>query len=476
MIEQSLFDDILLKLKPKWNSKKIETIKMLYEIGDKDKKEQLFKLVSLSARQLLNDNLIPSSQILLPPSDEIICADGDITIGNVCYGYSKDRMPVELYPLKISYADMTEHVLIGGRTGQGKTTLAYNMAIQLADKNKNISLIIIDFNRSWRNIFSLSEDKYPFVKDARIYTVGRDDIIPFAGNILFSPPPSIPLELWINIAIGKPLERNLLSGFGSASLLSDTAEQIMKDYQESMSELLPNIEDVQVALNKNRFEARRLLWSQSAQRITQELTKNAVKEIFSSREPINIAEEILERKGITIIELDLLIPQHDKNLFTEVLFYYIYLYYLSKGEAEPDELRTSIFIEEAMNVLIESATAKKSGGNILHTLIREARKFGISLTLLGQEPSSMPNVLTSNVKTSIFFSNKSKLDIDAAASSLFLKKHQIPFIDLLSRGYAIAKISGRTNNMLIKILPPPFNRRVTDDELKELRKKWQHRN
>ncbi len=476
MIQQSYFDDLLLKLKPKWGDKKIASIKALYELGDKEKKERLQKIIALSAKSELNDSLITGTQILLPPNSKMECKSGDINLGNVCYGYNEDNTPKKLYPLNLSFGELTQHMIIAGQTGQGKTTLAYNAAIDLAKKNPNISIVVIDFNRSWRSIFSLPEKDNLFLKNARLFTIGRDDIAPFAGNMLFSPPPGIPLKHWIGIAISKPLEKTLLSGHGTASLLEDNAEAVMDEFQDKLKKMLPNFEDIQARLQSNPYQARELLWSQSANRIAKELTRDAVNNIFNSRHLINIANTIIERKGITILELDLLIPPHIKELFAEIFFWYLYLYNLTKGEAEPDTLRTVLFVEEAMNVLTQTAHSKRIGTNILHTLIREARKFGIGLVFIAQEPSELPNALISNAKTTIMFASKSERDIRAAAGSLFLKPHEVVFIDLLTRGYAIAKISGRTSNLLLRIPPPPFDRRVTDDELKTLAEKWQHQN
>jgi DNA helicase HerA-like ATPase len=476
MIQQSPVDDLLLKLGPDWGEKRINALKLLHAIGDDDRQTRLHRILSLAARSRLNDNLIPGTQILLPSSPKETCEQGTVTLGDVCFGYSSGGAPVPRHKLKLRTEDLVEHVSIAGRTGQAKTTLAYNMAIDLARHHPDKSLCVIDFNRTWRDMLSLSPAENPFLKNVRVYTVGREDIAPFAYNLLFSPPPGIPLEYWISIGLSKPLEKTMMSGMGSASLLSDAAEGLREAFQQGMQELLPNLQDLKDNLEKKPYQARELLWAQSAMRINRELTRPAVRDIFSSRNPINIAEAILERPGVTILELDLLLPHHIKQLFTEVFFYYMYLYFLTKGQTITDNLRFCLFIEEAMNVLDQSFQARRIGFNILHNLMREARKYGISLVLLGQEPSMFPNVLSSNVKTSIFFSSKSKRDIDAAANTLFLKPHQLPFIDLLTRGYCIAKVSGRTSNLLLKTPPPPFPQRISDDELRERAKRWQNQN
>ena len=100
---------------------------------------------------------------------------------------------------------------------------------------------------------------------------------------------------------------------------------------------MPNLEDMKKRIQSQHAQARQLLWKQSSERVLKELTREAMREVFGSRTPINIAEEILERDGITIIEMDIETPDHLRVLFQELLLIYFMLYYLHKGEVEKDE-------------------------------------------------------------------------------------------------------------------------------------------
>jgi len=67
----------------------------------------------------------------------------------------------------------------------------------------------------------------------------------------------------------------------------------------------------------------------------------------------------------------------------------------------------------------------------------------------------------------VHFACQTRKDIEATASSLFLKQHEIPFLDYIWRGEAIVKVKGRVKNCLVKIPAPQQMSKVTDEELKQ---------
>jgi hypothetical protein len=294
--------------------------------------------------------------------------------------------------------------------------------------------------------------------------------------MFFTPPPNVKFSSWLGIASSKPLQKSLMSGQGVEDYLENISEELMESYQRGILKLLPNIEDIKVKLQSRFAKARQLLWKQSAERVLKELTRDCMKEVFGSREPINISKEILENNGITIIEMDIETPDHLRVLFQELLLNYFMLYYLHRGEVEKEHLETAIFLEEFPNMLPKSKIELQVGGEIINKLFKEGRKFGMGLIAIAQESSELPNYVTANCKVQFNFAAQTKKDIEATAGSMFLKKHEIPFLDYIWQGECFAKVKGRVKNCLLKIPASPIKGRITDDELKELMKKWNHRN
>jgi len=468
MIQTDAIDDLFLKLEPEWGLEKVEKLRFLYQIGDEERKERIFKLLSLSAKKLLRDSFLPN-QVILPPSTREECYGlGEIFFGDVCYGKDKMNNDRILYPLYLDYEDINNHIIITGLSGVGKTTLAYNLIIELGRKKQNA--IIFDWNRTWRNLLTLPEKDNPFIKDVQIYTIGRD-LKPFAWNMLFSPPPNVSFSNWLSIASNKPLQKSLLAGQGVADYIENEAENLMNGFQKGILKLLPNIEDIQKGVEKQHAQARQLLWKQSTGRVTKELTRPSVAELFGSRNPINIAEDLLEKPGITIIEMDIETPEHLRVLFQELMLTYLMLYYLHKGET--NQLKTTVVLEEFPNMLPKSSIEKQVGSDIVKTLFKEARKFGIGIIAIAQETSELPNYVVGNAKIQAHFALQTKSDIDASANSLFLKPHQIPFIDKIWRGNCLVKVKGRVKNCLLRTPLPPFNKSLSDEELINIQKKWQ---
>ena len=464
MTETNLVDELLLRLEPEWGTQKVNNLKLIYQLGNEERRERIQKIVTISARQKLRDSLL-NNQVMLPPSTKQECrGQGHVYVGQVCYGQTQAGQHRQLYPLYLDLKDIKNHCIITGLTGVGKTTLAYNLAVEIAKHNVNI--LIFDWDRTWRNLLSI-----PDLKNIQVYTIGRD-IRPFCWNMFFNPPPNVSFTNWLGIASSKPLQKSLLGGQGVEDYLTNEAEQLMQSYKNGILKLLPNIEDIKNSIQKQHAHARQLLWKQSTERIVKELTRESVKEIFGSRNPINISKEILDKKGITIIEMDIETPHHLRVLFQELLLTYFMLYYLHKGEAQPEELRTAVILEEFPNMLPKSQIELKTGSDIINNMFKEGRKFGLGLIAIAQETSELPNYVMANCKIQAHFALQTKRDIDASSSSLFLKPHQNSYLDLIWTGQAIIKIKGRVKNCLVKIPPAPIQHKITDDQLREASQKW----
>jgi hypothetical protein len=473
MVSDVLVDELLLKLEPEWGKEKVDNIKLIYQLGDEFKKARIQKILMLSARKYLGDNLL-NTQVLLPPSTRQECEGRkEVFVGVVCYGRNADGTDRQRFPLYLDFEDVKNHILVTGLSGTGKTTFGYNLLIELAMNGKRC--IVFDWDRTWRNIRGLDKKRYPFVEDIRVYTIGRNDISPFSWNLFFSPPSGVSFSSWLGIASGKPLEKGLYSGLGVQDFIETEAEQMMKAFREGVLKLLPNAEDMKRRIQAQHAQARQLLWKQSTERILKEITRESMQEVFGSRQPINIEKEILERDGVTIIEMDIEIPDHLRVLFQEVLLTYFMLHYLHKGEALKEELRTLVICEEFPNMLPQSSIEKKSGGDVLRKVLREGRKFGLGLCCILQESSLAPNWLQANCKVQAHFACQTRRDVETTASSLFLKPEQIGFLDLIWQGECLMKVKGRVKNCLVKIPASPIKEKVTDEQLKELCRKWQRR-
>ncbi|RLI96326.1 MAG: hypothetical protein DRO96_03365, partial [Candidatus Aenigmatarchaeota archaeon] len=294
----------------------------------------------------------------------------------------------------------------------------------------------------------------------------------FNFNLFFSSPPGILKRSRIEIIAEKPLSKSLLSGQGSGSLILNEAENLLEGYEQGKLRMLPNIEDIKKRVEHQFLKGRSALWKDSAMRVLNSLCRSNTKELFGSRHPMNISK-MLERPGITILEMDIELPNSLRILFQESLFLYILLDLLSKGET--DKLRLFLICEEAQHLFPSSFHEQRVAGEVIQNLYREGRKLGLGIYSLIQEPNSIPNYAY-QCKTQIHFTNNTYKDISTITGSMFMKPHETRYLDYIWVGKAIAKIKGRAKNCLIKTPPPLPLKKVTDEELKELSKKRQEKN
>ena len=190
------------KLKPIIGDK-ADKLWYMYLAEDAKGRKDLALDIEIIAEKLLKKEALEKQSILLePPSVED--AKGSFPLGDIIYN---DQ---ELYPLYLKHKDFINQVGIFAITGEGKTNLAYLLALQLL-KSKT-PFIVIDWKRSWRNLLSL-KDEFPELKDVQVFTIGRD-ILPFLWNP-FRQPPNADKELWIS-TISEVLEKSHISGPGVA--------------------------------------------------------------------------------------------------------------------------------------------------------------------------------------------------------------------------------------------------------------------
>jgi len=459
-------DELIFRLEHGWKSPKAEKLKLLHAISSTpERRARIERIINLSASREIRDSLL-NNHVMLAPSPKEVCESGEIVLGDVCFGRNPDGSDKMLYELRQSFKDARAHCLISGSTGTGKTTLAYNVAIQLAQKG--ITVIAFDWHRSWRTLLSLDEKKYPFVKDIRVYTVGRD-IHPYRGNLFFGGPEHLSMRHWLGTITGTPLQKSLLSGLGSSGLLETEAEKLIGLYESGSLKLRPNAEDMKRGIEKLFLGGRKGLWLDTANRVLSALLRPNVREVFSSRNPVDFVSDVLDRPGITIFEMDMEFPNHLRILLQEQIIMITMLTLLSRGESE--ELKTALFLEEFQH-LIPSRTEQEIGSDLVGMLFREGRKFGLAVWAISQSLSDISHAVVSNCRTQIHFPTITFRDVSAVSNALFLKPMEIRFIDYLKMHQALCAIKMKTKNALLQTRPAPTMRKVTDEELKELAKQW----
>jgi hypothetical protein len=400
--------------------------------------------IEIIAEKFLKEQPLENQQILLePPSEED--SKGTYLLGDIIYNKKK------LHELHLKPEDFQKQVGIFAITGEGKTNLAYLLALQLL-KSKT-PFMVIDWKRSWRNLLSL-KNKHPELNNVKVYTIGRETL-PFLWNV-FRAPPGTDKESWIG-TIADALERSHLSGPGVAYYFNKIYSRLFRKLPD---DFCPNFFDGIRELRNIRVFGREANWKQTAQRIFQSFTLGRAAKYFNTRNPIKL-EELLNKP--VILELDLEMPKPLRVFFSEMILRWIHLYRLSRGET--DNLQHVLFLEEVHNLFSQNGFYKESKS--LENLYREIRGFGQGLVSITQHPSLLPIELLGNCHTQIYLGLQHADDITTARKSLFLSYDEDFYLNTLNVGECIVKIKNRVEPCLVKTpLVPVTKELVTDEWLK----------
>ncbi|MCG8338831.1 MAG: hypothetical protein MJE63_30350 [Proteobacteria bacterium] len=417
----------------------------MYLAEEEQNKRKVAQDIEIIAEKYLKEAPLENPQILLEPPGEAE-SKGPYLLGNIVYNKKK------LHSLYLRQQDFLKQIGIFAITGEGKTNLAYLLAMQLA--RDKVPFMVIDWKRSWRNLLSIKK-QHPELKNIRVVTVGRDTL-PFLWNV-FRAPPGTDRDALIG-TISDVLERSHLSGPGVAYYFNKIYSKLFKGLPKNF---FPNFYDGIRELKKIKVFGREANWKQTAFRIFQSFTLGKASKTFNARNPIKI-EELLNQA--VILELDLEMPKPLRMFFSELILRWIHLYRLGQGET--DKLRHVLFLEEVHNLFAKSAFYRQSNSG-LENLYREIRGFGEGIVSITQHPSLLPVELLGNCHTQIFMGLQHASDVQAARMSLFLSPDEDPYFNILNVGECIVKVKNRIEPCLIKTpLVPVEKELVTDEWLK----------
>jgi hypothetical protein len=359
--------------------------------------------------------------LLEPPSEQD--ARGEYPLGLVYYGKEK------FHPFGLREDEWIQHVGIFGRSGSGKTNVAFLIVLNLLRSKK--PFLVIDWKRNYRDFLSLNAGQ-----DILVFTVGRS-VSPFYFNPLI-PPPGTPPTTWLKKLI-EIMCHSYFLGEGVAYLLQNAFDTVYREFgvYEGRNKLWPNLMDVKEYLENYKAIGREAAWMDSAMRAVGVLCFGEVGKVLNRRE--NFAIETLLEKNV-ILELDAL-TNSDKTFFIESLLLWIHHYRMAQGERE--RFKHAILIEEAHHILLRKKQEIMGEEAITDIILREIRELGEAIILLDQHPSLISKPALGNTYVTICMNLKHRADIQMISDSLLLDTEKTRYIGKLEVGTAMVKLQGR---------------------------------
>jgi hypothetical protein len=395
---------------------------------------------------------IQKGEILLePPSEEQ--ASGEIKIGKV------SQAGKDMHDFGISHDELTNHCLIAGRTGAGKTNTSLHIIKSLVEQK--IPFIIFDWKKTHRNLVSI----FPSIK---VFTVGRS-IAPFYFNPLI-PPPDMHPRNWA-LALSQIWEASSLLGPGASHLLLKAFDYMYNSfgvYENPNTEIYPTMHDLLSYLETLDIKKfREAQWLSSAKRAVQNICFGDAGKALRVRKRSSLV--YLEKMFNENIILELETLTHSAKIFF-IYSLLLWLHHYNLNTIERGKLKRALIIEECHHLLSKYFRKSTSTEDVLENLLRESREFGTAFIMLFQTVSNIPNTALSNIHTIICHNLVHDQDINAMAGILLLDQRERKYISQLQVGQAIVKLQSRyTKPFLINV--PHFNiirnRILTDFEIRK---------
>jgi hypothetical protein len=407
--------------------------------------EQIFEL--LAAKHLGQNyeaNLSP-----FPPPAKKFAQYGDIELGMVFY------INQQMYPFFLKSNRLKEHILIAGRSGSGKTNLAFVLMQNLIAQG--IKVLAFDWKRSYRNLMKLQ-------KNLRVYTIGRDTA-PFRFNPLI-PPSGCEPGLWIKLVVDI-IANAYFGGEGVISLLVSGLDHLYREagvYDSNVTKW-PTIEQLLWWLRKAKLKGRAGMWQASAERILLAMTYGEFGKVLNTQDNSHIAE-LLDHN--VVLEMDGLASNSDRTVFSESLTSYLYRYRLAQGHQK--KLTNMIILEEAHNLLHKKSSELKE--SVLETSIRMIREYGMGYVFIDQSASLLSKVAFANSYATIALNQKLRSDIQAISGAMNLTEEQRDALNTLPVGTTVVRLADQ--------FPQPFLVKVPLCAIKEgivadltVKKQWE---
>lgn len=395
-------------------------------IASKDwqRKQAMLRRISVLAEASVG---LYEDKTLLPPPR---LQGGEIKIGTVEY----NGKPVQEF--SITKQSLIRHASVFGKTGSGKTNLAFSLITQLAEQG--IPFMVFDWKRNFRDMLRI-----PGMKDKlRIFTVGRD-VSPFRFNPK-SEPKNCDAEAYQK-KLCEIIEWAYFLGLGAHDIIMEAYDK--GDFRQ-MGEWL----------EKQHKRGREMLWWASGKRTLTSINWGGLGRMVNHPQPYNMKN--LLKQGV-VLELDGL-TEADKSFVVGSIMNWVMEF--RRAQQEREVLKHVIIVEEAHHVFRKKADTKPE--DLTDTIFREIREYGEALIILDQHPHRTSTQALGNTDIRIAMQTELEKDRLALAGSMLLSREESECLARLTPGLAIAKTGNTERPFLVRI--PKFEISkgcVTDYEL-----------
>jgi hypothetical protein len=346
-----------------------------------------------------------------------VVGGGDITVGTLKSSSRGDT-------IGISLKDLTQHALIVGTPGSGKTTFSVSLLDRLWKNHKIPFLVIEPAKNEYRALVQS-------IPDLQVFTPGKNFISPFVFNP-FVPPKNVKLETY---------KSTLKTAFAAAVSMSTPLDKIFEEtvnncysdfrwldtYTSADKGRIFNITDF-IKCFEQTFEA--IGYTGDAKNIGRAglVRLQSLVNLFDNYHSIPI-EDLLTRP--TVIELAAIENSDQKALIISLLLLSI-LAYVNSNYAGDGRLRNVILLEEA-HVLLDAGAGNAGEGEanpsaiaqgLVKRMLAEIRSYGVGIVIADQSPRKVTTDVVALTDIKLAFRLVEAIDKEILANSSNMSETQ----------------------------------------------------
>lgn len=347
----------------------------------------------------------------------------------------------------------TQHALVVGMPGTGKTTFAVNILTQFY--KKGIPFLAIEPTKAeYRAMIDV-------VDDLQIFTPGNNNVSPFIINP-FIPPKGITVEQYVP---------SLLAAFKAAFSMDGPLEMIFlkavnncyiehgwKKYSKygdddvivfGMFEYILCFKKIMNSMNYNK-ETKSNIETAGLLRLMNLIEQNS--NIYDTVNTVPI-EDLLSKP--TVLELNAIDNDEQKSLIMALILSSACAH-IKNNQIGDGQLKNVILIDEA-HVLLDSGVDSEGSGNSKGTtvktvqkMIAEVRSYGTSIIIADQKPSAVTESIVSNTNVKVSFRLTSSKERNLIAESTDMPDSNAEYISQLGVGQAFVHFDKLRSPQLVQ--------------------------
>ena len=305
--------------------------------------------------------------------------------------------------VKIPYKNLTQHTIIIGSTGSGKTYTAS----RLISRSRGFKRIILDWHGEYHKLVPGAKTIDPYRASINLLAQDIYDTITLLTDLLeLTPPQSYILE-----------------------------KIIEKEEPGNIGELRDKIEywiDESAWMRESRLSLLRKI---------NPLTWRRYRKLFTD----NGFKELIDDGGgeAYIIELYRINDPYIRRIYEAGILNQVF----RKALERRLKRKILVVVEEAQNIIGRDKPVK-----ILLRMLSEIRKFNVGLVIVSQSPSSLDEEAMKNTNTKIIHSIKSHTDLEVVNRILYLPYEYQKLIPYLDTGEAVVYTRSLKKPIIVKII------------------------